>query len=162
MTPVIRPYQPSDREACLGIFDANTPQSFLPSERADFEAWLDSAGGSAEYLVMEGPSGVVACGGLWFSEDVDRPAGFAWGMVHPDWQRQGLGSALARTRLARLRELRVARALLDTSQFTAPFYARLGFQEVKRTANGYGPGLDRVDMVANLTDDEGRDGDAQR
>ena len=162
MTPVIRPYQPSDRDACLSIFDANTPQFFLPGERADFEAWLNGSEGSAEYLVTEETPGVVACGGLWFSEDADRPAGFAWGMVHPDWQRQGLGGALARVRLARLRALGVARARLDTSQLTAPFYARLGFQEVKRTANGYGPGLDRVDMIVNLTDGKGSAGDPQR
>ena len=99
---------------------------------------------------MEEASGVVACGGLWFGQDPERPAGFAWGMVHPAWQRQGLGTQLARVRLARLRTLGVTRAVLDTSQLTAPFYARLGFQEVRRTPNGYGPGLDRVDMVINL------------
>lgn len=58
-------------------------------------------------------------------------------------------------RLARLQALGVTRAVLDTSQFTAPFYARLGFQEVRRTPNGYGPGLDRVDMVVDLTDSTG-------
>ncbi|QLG13208.1 GNAT family N-acetyltransferase (plasmid) [Deinococcus sp. D7000] len=152
---MIRAYQPSDRAACLDIFDANTPRSFVPGERPAFEAWLDEASGRADYLVMEGPPGVVACGGLWVSEDAERSAGLAWGMVHPAWQRQGLGDALARVRLARLQALGVTRAVLDTSQFTAPFYARLGFQEVRRTPNGYGPGLDRVDMVVDLTDSTG-------
>lgn len=155
MTPVIRAYQPSDREACLSIFDANTPPSFLPSERADFEGWLDGPESSAEYLVMEGTPGVVACGGLWLNKDPQQPAGFVWGMVHPDWQRQGLGDALTRVRLARLQALGVAQAVLDTSQLTAPFYARMGFHEVQRTPNGYGLGLDRVDMVANLAEETG-------
>ncbi|GGK39371.1 N-acetyltransferase [Deinococcus malanensis] len=149
----IRAYRPEDRAACLAIFDANMPMSFLPPERPAFGAWLDSEDGAAEYLVVEDASGIVACGGLWFSQDVQRPAGFAWGMVHPDRQRQGIGAQLARVRLSRLRELGVPLAALDTSQWTAPFYARLGFREVRRTPDGYGPGLDRVDMTLDLTDE---------
>ncbi|MFD1734389.1 GNAT family N-acetyltransferase [Deinococcus malanensis] len=128
------------------------PCPFSP-ERPAFGAWLDSEDGAAEYLVVEDASGIVACGGLWFSQDVQRPAGFAWGMVHPDRQRQGIGAQLARVRLSRLRELGVPLAALDTSQWTAPFYARLGFREVRRTPDGYGPGLDRVDMTLDLTDE---------
>jgi len=148
--PILRPYQPGDRAACLRLFDANTPRFFLPEERRDFEGWLDGEEGPAEYLVIEEGGQVVACGGLWFSPDPARPAGFAWGMVHPNRQRQGLGRTLALARLDRLRALGVPHAALDTSQHTAPFYARLGFREVKRTPDGYGPGLHRVDMVADL------------
>ena len=71
-------------------------------------------------------------------------------MVHPARQRQGHGRTLAQARLDRLRALGITHATLDTSQHTAPFYARLGFREVKRTPDGYGPGLHRVDMIADL------------
>ncbi|GGO32127.1 GNAT family N-acetyltransferase [Deinococcus humi] len=150
MTPRIRAYRPEDRAACLVLFDANTPESFLPHERSEFEAWLDGEDGPGEYLVVEGSCGVEACGGVWFSQEMQRPAGFAWGMVHPERQRQGIGTLLARARLARLRALDYTQAALDTSQSTAPFYARLGFREVRRTPDGCGPGVDRVDMIAEL------------
>lgn len=46
--------------------------------------------------------------------------------------------------------LGVTQVALDTSQHTAPFYARPDFREVRRTPSGYGPGLDRVDMISGL------------
>jgi len=57
-----RSYSPADRSTCLGIFDSNVPDSFRDSERADFEAFLDSLPGP--YFVVEDESGrAVACGG---------------------------------------------------------------------------------------------------
>src|SRR5690606_14882619 len=57
-----RSYSPADRSTCLGIFDSNVPDSFSASERADFEAFLDSLPGP--YFVVEDESGrAVACGG---------------------------------------------------------------------------------------------------
>ena len=154
MNPKLRPYRSTDRAACLALFDSNTPSSFLPHERAEFVEWLEAldAGDSdehAEYLVIEDAGPVVACGGIWWTEPAD-PAGFAWGMVARHLQRRGHGTLLVRARLERLRELGVREVRLDTSQHTAPYYARFGFEVVKRTQGGYGPGLDRVDMVARL------------
>lgn len=71
-------------------------------------------------------------------------------MVARDAQRQGYGSQLLRFRLERLRALGAREVHLDTSQHSAPFFARFGFREVRRVPGGYGPGLDRVDMMARL------------
>ncbi|WP_295815234.1 GNAT family N-acetyltransferase [uncultured Deinococcus sp.] len=152
MNPKLRPYRPTDHAACVALFDSNTPSSFLPHERAEFVEWLDGLGAEgrdehAEYLVIEDAGQLVACGGIWWTEPA-APAGFAWGMVARDLQRRGHGTVLVRARLERLRELGVGEVRLDTSQHTAPYYARFGFEEVTRTPGGYGPGLDRVDMVA--------------
>ena len=44
------------------------------------------------------------------------------------------------------REPQVRAVVLDTSQLSRPFYERHGFRAVAETPDGYGPGLDRIDM----------------
>lgn len=144
MAPTLRSYRPTDRRACLDLFDGNTPEFFLPHERAEFEDWLDAPG---EYLVIEDAGQVVACGGIWQEEG---RVGLAWGMVSHQHHRQGFGSMLLRARLGQLRELGAKEVHLDTTQHSAPFFARHGFAEVRRVSDGYGPGMDRVDMLALL------------
>ena len=150
----IRPFTPADRAACLTLFDSNVPRFFLPGERAEFGAWLGrpfDSGEYGEYFVLEDEGRVMACGGVWLDpERPERGAGLSWGMVARDAHRRGYGSVLLRFRLERLRELGAREAHLDTSQHTARFYARFGFREVRRVPDGYGPSLDRVDMVAEL------------
>ncbi|GHF62796.1 putative N-acetyltransferase YhbS [Deinococcus metalli] len=150
--PTLRPYRPDDRAACLALFASNMPHSFLPHEHAEFVEWLDgldtpAADERAEYTVAQDGGRIVACGGIWWTE---HASGFAWGMVERGLQRRGYGTLLVQARLERLRALGVAEVALDTSQHTAPYYARFGFREVRRVPDGYGPGLDRVDMVARL------------
>ncbi|MGC4005213.1 MAG: hypothetical protein QM811_19675 [Pirellulales bacterium] len=54
---------------------------------------------------------------------------------------------LLRWRLARIRQIAHARCvLLDTSQHTAPFFARFGFETTRTIADGYEPGLDKIFM----------------
>ena len=145
---LIRPFVPEDRDACLALFDSNLPRFFAPHERAEFGTWLHDPG---EYFVLEDGGQVVACGGVWLDpRNSERPAGLSWGMVARDAHRRGYGSALLHFRLERLRALGAAEAHLDTSQHSAPFFARFGFREVRRVPDGYGPGLDRVNMVAEL------------
>ncbi|HWW12495.1 MAG TPA: hypothetical protein VN018_08255, partial [Brevundimonas sp.] len=58
---VARPYAPTDREACLALFDSNTPRFFDPSERPGFERFLDEM--CWPYQVIERGGRIVACGG---------------------------------------------------------------------------------------------------
>lgn len=146
----IRPYAASDRDGCLALFDGNVPRFFAPSERADFARFLDRQTGEGAYLVLTRGGHLLACGGLGLSED-GRTAEFVWGMVDRASQGQGLGRALTQARLraaAALPNLRQIR--LDTSQHTQGFYARFGFRVLSVTQDGYGPGLDRWDMVLDL------------
>lgn len=144
----IRPFHPEDRAACLALFGSNVPGFFAPHERAEFETWLHGPG---ESFVVGEAGRVVACGAVWLDpQRPEPPAGLSWGMVARDAQRRGHGSQLLAFRLKRLRALGAAEAHLDTSQRSAPFFARFGFRQVRRVPGGYGPGLDRVDMVARL------------
>lgn len=105
-------------------------RSFAPVDRADFETDLAEA---AEYFVAwDGDAGhggqLVACGGLWL--DGRGVGSFVWSMVRRGLHAQDSGRLQVGARLERLRELGAREVRLDTSQRTAPFYSRFGFQEV--------------------------------
>jgi GNAT superfamily N-acetyltransferase len=124
----LRSYLPVDRDACLAIFDSNTPQFFDPGERATFEAFLDRPDG--HYVVMEHEGALVGCGGYTITAE-ERLASLVWGMVRRDSHKLGLG-----------RYLLLFRA--------APFFERQGFKVIRVVPDGYGNGLDRVEMVKKL------------
>lgn len=63
--------------------------------------------------------------------------------VHPDHQREGLGSRLMRWAEERGRELRCVSIMVDTMSFQAPeFYARLGYRQFA-VSEGYECGASR-------------------
>ena len=149
----VRPYRAGDRDACLALFDGNTPRFFDPSERAAFVAWLEAS--TQPYLVIEraveGATRIVACGGHAI-EAGGTVASLCWGMVAQDVHGQGLGRALTQARLDAIRAVpQVARVSMNTSQHTQGFYARFGFVPVKVTPDGFGPGIDQWDMMLQLT-----------
>ncbi|MDB5440025.1 MAG: family N-acetyltransferase [Caulobacteraceae bacterium] len=146
MTPMmIEPYQPGDRDACLAVFDSNTPRFFRPDEREAFAAFLDAPPGP--YLVGRREGAIVACGG--YGEDPCAPGSWllCWGMVVAHLHRQGLGRALLQARLRAAAEAPGFRELrLNTSQHSSGFFERLGFVVTEVERDGYGPGLDRYAM----------------
>lgn len=147
----VRPYTPTDHEACLVLFDSNTPDYFVPRERAEFEAWLDS--NPENYFVLEHEGSVVACGGYSLPAGGTTDVRLTWGMVGRQWQRQGLGRFLL---MYRLREMgrtgnTIQAVSLETTQRSAPFFASQGFQTSHVTKDGYAPGLDKVEMIRKIS-----------
>lgn len=152
----LRPYLPTDRDACLSLFDSNMPRFFAEPERAQFETFLASP--DCSYFVMEHEERAVGCGG-YAIHAAEKSASLVWGMVRGDSHRMGLGRFLL---LYRLREIGKAGAngrdvkgdiemvRLDTSQHAAPFYTSQGFKVAGVVADGYGPGLDRIEMVKRM------------
>lgn len=149
--PLLRPYTTRDRAACLAIFDGNAPRFFAPEERADFVAFLEALPRADwPYLVLERDGAVTGCGGLILDAQARR-AGLSWGMVAQGLHGAGLGRRLTVARLALARDMPGIEAVtMETSQHTQGFYARLGFGVRKVTPDGFGPGLDRWDMVLPL------------
>ena len=147
MDTTVRPCRPVDFAACLALFDGNVPQFFAESERAEFADFLRDHD-HLPYLVIEQGGAVVACGGV----DVTAGRGcLTWGMVDRSRQGQGLGRALTTARLDLLRSRpEVREVAIETSQHTAGFYEGFGFQVTRVTPDGFGPGLDRVDIVLPL------------
>lgn len=149
MTLVTRPFAPPDRSDCLALFDGNLPRFFAPEERADFDAFLRAlADPQDDYLVLLHEEEIVACGGLSREEGAGR---LVWGMVARDLHHQGIGTALLEARLAQARRLPgVAEVRLATSQHSAGFYESFGFVVTGLQPEGFGPGIDRLDMVLKL------------
>ncbi len=141
----LRPYLVPDRDLCLGLLDSNTPRFFDIGERRKFEEFLDQR--NCPYFVMEHEAAIVGCGGY----AIEKTARLVWGMVRSDSQKLGLGRYLL---LFRLREITkvggIQIVLLDTSQHSAQFYEKQGFKISRIAKDGYGPGLNRVEMMMKL------------
>ncbi|MCC2976661.1 GNAT family N-acetyltransferase [Sphingomonas sp. PL-96] len=150
ITDIVRRYTPQDRSGCLAVFDGNVPTYFNMAERDDFTGFLDSDAVACSYQVVERYGRIVACGG--FAVDANSfSAGLCWGMVANGLHNMGLGSVLTAARLKSARNTPgVEQVRLDTSQHTQGFYRRSGFVVEGIVPDGYGPGLDRWDMLLRL------------
>ncbi len=147
-----RPYHPADRTACLAIYDGNAARFFSPGDREAFAAFLDAGQGFFGVLCDDDGT-VVGCGGLG-TRDEGRTAVLTWGMVRADRHGEGLGRTLALARLLRLTEMpQVTRVAVNTSDQTAGFFEKLGFQVTKVTPDGYRAGLDRYDLELPVDDE---------
>lgn len=150
---IARPYQTTDREACLALFDSNVPRFFDGAERDGYAAFLDEM--RWPYQVIERPDAqgrgrIVACGGHAVEPD-GRTVSLCWGMVEQGLHGQGLGRTLTEARLAAARaEPGVTSVRLDTGQHTTGFYERFGFVIEGVVKDGYAPGSDRHDMRLTL------------
>ncbi len=136
----------------MAIFDSNMPTFFAPEERPDFRLFLETLNAEVSpYLVLIREGSVIACRGL-FIEAEKRQAYLAWGMVDRKLHRQGLGTILTQARLTLARANPIISELtLSTSQHTYGFYEGFGFTVSKTTPDGFGTGLDRLDMALSLT-----------
>lgn len=144
----LREYQSADREGCLAVLDANTPDYFSPVERETFEEFLDELPGT--YLVLVDEGRVVGCGG-YIPIPETRDAHTSWGMVHPDYKGRGLGKRLFQARLDAVRERGDAdRVRVVTSPQTESFFAPFGFMVTRREKDGNAPGIDLVEMWLEL------------
>lgn len=144
----LREYVPSDREGCLAVLDANTPEFFAVVEREMFEGFLDDIAGT--YLVLADGERIVGCGGYIPQPDT-REARTSWGMVHPDYKGRGLGKRLFEARLDALRSSGDAdRIRIITSPLTESFFVQYGFEVTRREKDGNAPGMDLVEMLLTL------------
>lgn len=142
----IRPYERADLSACEKIFDSNTPIFFAEEERIEFTEFLTGLPGP--YLVLEEHGEIVACGGWANSRTTPNEIVLCWGMVRQDRHKQGLGIRLMQARLAQIfANHPSAGVALTTSQHSAGFFARYGFQPVRTQKDGYAPGIDLVEMT---------------
>lgn len=144
-----RPYKPSDRDACIELFHTNVPHFFRDHELQEFTEFLDGDG--CEYVVVLADGEIVGCGGFGV-RDGSNAADLCWGMVHRDHQGKGVGAYLLLARLHAIATTTEAGSVrLGTSQHTAGFFRRYGFETQSKKPDGIAPGLDEVGMKLYLT-----------
>jgi ribosomal protein S18 acetylase RimI-like enzyme len=144
----LRPYTTNDRSRCLEIFDLNCPRYFAYEERENLAEYLDHPDGP--YFILENDEGqALGCGG--YALEASGAASLVWGMIHPQWHRQGLGRFLAMYRLREIsRQGGVQLVRMDTTEQSVGFYEKLGFRVIGVKKDGYAPGLDRIELIKKL------------
>lgn len=141
-----RLYSSADRAACLAIFDANCPTFFAPNERADYVSFLEAV--PARYEVCEVAGRVVAAFGLVV--DDSKVVNLNWIMLDPKSQGAGIGSAIMKRVISAGRASQSFLIKIAASHKSAPFFAKFGAVATVHTEDGWGPGMDRVDMELRL------------
>jgi len=141
-----RPYCTADNQACIDMFDANCPEFFAPNERDEYERFLEEAPDGYEVCEVDGR--ILGAFGLLGDDKNNK--GLNWILLDPQSQGIGIGSKIMERviHLGRVSETRVVR--ISASQKSAPFFARFGATAASTTGDGWGPGMDRVDMVLPL------------
>ena len=144
----LRPYENTDRDPCLAVFKSNIPRFFHPAELDEFVNFLKSPSGV--YLVMEHEGETVGCGG-YAVIDGSSVARLVWGMVRSDLHSMGLGRFLLLYRLRAIAKISgIETVRIQTSQHSAPFFAKQGFKIVEVLEDGFAKGLDRVEMTMRI------------
>ena len=130
------------------MFDANCPGHFAANERSDYLEFLQSAGD--EYEVCQVNEQVCGAFGVG-----DTPVGnlrIRWILLDPDFQGQGIGSKMM-SRMIDIGRNRESRLIeIAASHKSAPFFARFGAKVTQVTEDGWGIGMDRVDMELPIID----------
>lgn len=144
----IRAYELADKATLLDILRLNTPKYFDPTEESGFVAHLTNE--PEDYFVVEAAGRIVGSGGVDYKED-GRTAHLSWGMLHPDYQRQGIGKKLTLHRIAVIKKRpTIKHIVVRTSQLVFPFYEKVGFILEKTEKNFWGKGLDLYEMKIEL------------
>ena len=137
-----RPYRVSDQLACLALFDANCPAFFDPGERAGYVQFLAAAPDGYE-ICLDGARMVGAYGLRPHASD---ELVIRWILIAPDVQGRGIGSTMMARALTAGRAMGARLVHMAASHKSAPFFARFGARATATVRDGWGPGLDRVDM----------------
>lgn len=136
--PTIRRYHPNDKPALLNLLRLNSPDYFAPEEEQEFDHYLDHE--IEDYFVICMDDLPVGCGGINYEEE--KTVGIiSWDMVHPDFQKQSLGSKLLQYRINILNTMPdIQRIIVRTSQLTDRYYEKMGFKLINVVENHWADG----------------------
>lgn len=144
----IRKYKSTDQEQVIQLLRLNTPEYFSPDEEEDLVYYL--AHHVEYYYGVEIDGVVVGCGGINLADD-GITAKLSWDIVHPDHQGKGIGSALTKYRIERIREMEGIKTIsVRTSQLVYPFYQKFGLELKEIVEDFWAEGFDMYRMECDL------------
>ena len=132
---------------CLRLFDENCPQYFAKNEKSEYVGFLKS--NPQGYVVAISEEKVVAAFGLIDTPDARR-ARLSWIMVSPNSKGSGMGMKMITHAKSTAIENEVAAIDIAASHLSAPFFQKFGAAELNEVPNGWGPGMQRIDMELRL------------
>ncbi len=141
-----KPYTAADGAVCLDIFDANCPTYFARNERDDYIDFLDSDTGRYEVCVVD--NRIVGAFGLYGKGLTTRT--LRWILIDPGSHGLGIGSAIMDRVVCLGNASELKYLTIAASHLSEPFFARIGAVTKATTKNGWGPGMNRVDMELHL------------
>lgn len=147
---VIRKHEATDRDRIIELLRLNTPEYFSPNEEADLIDYLDHHADNYYVLLLEGV--IQGCGGFNLSKDGETGK-ISWDIFHPESQGKGLGSALTKFRIQRMKEIAGIKTIsVRTSQLAYQFYAKFGLELREVVKDYWDEGFDlyRLDRDVNL------------
>lgn len=140
----IRPYQTSDFEQVVGLFQSNTPTYFAPEEENELIRFLTNE--IDAYFVLITENQLIGCGGMHF-KSADN-ATICWDIIHPAFHGKGFGKELLNFRISYAKKRnKQCEINVRTSQFTYLFYEKSNFvlQSIKK--DYWAKGFDLYEMV---------------
>ncbi|MEO1202288.1 MAG: GNAT family N-acetyltransferase [Pseudomonadota bacterium] len=143
---LFRPYDRQDRDRCVAIFDANSPEYFSPVERDDYLEFLD--GSIDDYRVCEEGERVVGAFGL--AATSASVSELNWILIDPETQGRGIGARMLERAIEECLRSGAATLRIAASHKSAPFFERFGARAVRTTEHGWGPDMHRVDMRLDI------------
>ena len=130
----------------MSIFDANCPEFFAPNERQDYLAFL--AGEPDGYEICKVEERVCGVFGLFAGgQGVKR---LNWILIDPQTQGIGVGSKIMKRVIESGHQSQTRVVKIAASHRSAAFFAKFGAIVISSTKDGWGPGMDRVDMELKL------------
>ncbi len=123
-----RPYEKRDFDPLMEVYKLNAPGRFPPDNEMEFAEYLQTL--DKGLVVGELKGKTICCGGL-----IRMGTGiytFCYGLIHPQYQRQRIGSTLTLLRVAATRGDQLGTinyALINAVPTSMPFYRRFDFTE---------------------------------
>jgi N-acetylglutamate synthase-like GNAT family acetyltransferase len=141
---MIRRYISQDKEALMKLLSLHIPAYFAPSEKADFEEYLEHH--IEDYFVLEEANQIVGAGGINYFLEA-KSARISWDLIHPSFQGKGLGKELILYRIKHLKQNKgIEEIIVRTSQFAYLFYEKCGFVLEKTEKDFWAKGFDLYQM----------------
>lgn len=137
----VRAITAEDYDSCIKIYKENEARYFPAGYLKEFKKDLSS--GAYLWLGVEEQGDLVAVGGIHLDTEDTGAAALAFGMVRPDRQGKGYGSALLLARIAALPPPDpFIRMVMSSLKRSVGFYKRFGFVYVLRHTMEDGSELD--------------------
>jgi ribosomal protein S18 acetylase RimI-like enzyme len=123
-----RRYEDKDFEALLKIYELNAPGRFPEKSLYDFVKYLRS--GQQGIIVGELDGKAICTGGL--IQSGENIFILCYGLIHPEYQRQRIGSTMALLRIAatgRKESWQFVYTMINAVPASIPYYKQFGFTD---------------------------------